>query len=887
MNKIARLARRLRQRLWHTAQDDRDLDDEIAFHLRQEEELRAGRGLANPDARIAARRDFGNIAAVKEVTRDMTGWHSLETLVRDLTFGVRLLRRSKGFAFFSIVTLALGIGATSAIFTLFNAIVLRPLPVRDPDRLIALSFVAGGSRQNNFLTYPLFDRLRAANTTLDGIFAWETRPRMSARVDGHNEIVSATFASGSYHDTLGLRAALGRLLAPTDDQPGHATSVVISYGYWQRRFSGDQAVIGKPVTFGDFTYTIVGVEPVGFLGTNLGRAADFTFPLRASTDGSTAQPWNSPNWTWIEVMARLKAGTTHEQAAQELTSIFRSMGSGISAPSTAPPPTVFVETARGGGQSSIRRNYAQRLRLMLMMLAAVLLLSSLNLATLLLARGEARRDEIAMRLALGAGRGRLVRQLLTESALIAVVGGTLGLVLATWASQALLRVAMRDTAGIAIDLAPDARVLAFTIAAAALTCVFFGLLPALRATASVNAAWRHEVRSRRQRWLERTLVASQTAVSLVLLVFMALFVRSLQNLWARDPGYVRDNVALFATDAELAGRKGDDVRRTYLTLLDQLRALPGTTHAAVSTVAPVSTSSYFVGGVGRLGNKDFSGDRRIRVATNFLSPGYFATLGIPLVAGRDFDDRDDATSPKVVIISERLAAKFDGPAVGQSLESSSGVAEVIGVAKDNRYATVKDAPRDVLYIPMFQGRGSVGYGPTFVVRHRTDSASALHAIRTVVTAVDPALPVFRLNTLEGYTRESLSQERLMAATSSYVGMFALLLASIGLYGLISYTVTERRPEIGLRMALGSSPQRIQALVVRDGAGMVLAGLVVGLLSAWWLVRFARDQIVDLQPLDPLSFALATAVLLIVAAGAAWLPALRASRIDPITALRHE
>jgi ABC-type antimicrobial peptide transport system permease subunit len=288
-----------------------------------------------------------------------------------------------------------------------------------------------------------------------------------------------------------------------------------------------------------------------------------------------------------------------------------------------------------------------------------------------------------------------------------------------------------------------------------------------------------------------------------------------------------------------------------------------------------------------LGNKDFSGDRRIRVATNFLSPGYFATLGIPLVAGRDFDDRDDVTSPKVVIISERLAAKFDGPAVGQSLDSSSGVAEVIGVAKDNRYATVKDAPRDVLYMPMFQHPGSLGYGPTFVVRHQIESTPALHAIRAVVTAVDPALPLFKLNTLEGYTRESLSQERLMAAASSYVGMFALLLASIGLYGLISYTVTERRPEIGLRMALGSSPRGIQAMVVRHAASMVLAGIVVGLLSAWWLVRFARGHIIDLQPLDPLSFALATTALLLVAAGAAWLPARRASRIDPITALRHE
>ncbi len=881
--------RHLRRWLWRTDRDERDLDDEIAFDLAREAELRAERGESIDEARARARRDFGNVALVKEVTRDMVRWRSLDIIGRDVRFGLRLLRRSKLFAFFTIASLALGIGATSTIFSLFNAIVLRPLPVRDPDRLVALGFAAGGSRPNNFLTYPLFDRLRSANTTLDDLFAWTVRDRIPLSIDGRTEIVSSSYVSGGYHRTLGLRPALGRLLFDEDDQPGGATSIVISHvvlaAALRRRSVGRrQANNGQPVrrTRSSASSRADSSARMSDLRqTSRSRCARRATEVPDRGRGPRRTRHGSKSWR------RLRVAVTPAQAAQELTAIFRTMGPGIPAPPTAPPPTVFVEPGRAGGQSTIRNNYQHRLRVMLVMLAAVLLLASLNVATLLLARAEARRDEIAMRLALGAGRGRIVRQLLTESALVAGAGGTLGLLLAWWASQALLSVAMRDTVGVGIDLTPDARVLGFTMGMCAATCVLFGLLPAMRATTQI-AGMRREIRGRRQRWLERTLVASQTAVSLVLLVFMALFVRSLNNLWARDPGYVRANVALFSTDARLAGKTRDEAPRIYRDLLDRLRALPGVTHAAIATVAPISTTYYFIGGATKLGDKDFSGDQRIRVATNYLSPGYFETLSIPIVAGRAFDFRDGPTSPQVVIISERLAAKFDGPAVGQTLTFSSGTAEVIGVARDTRYARVQTEPRDVIYMPMFQNlAGNMGYGPTFIVRHEGSTAPIFQSIREAVAGVEPALTVFNLNSLESYTRESLSAERLMAATCTYVGGFALLLASIGLYGLMMYSVTERTPEIGLRMALGSSPARVRTMVLRNSAGTVLAGVVAGFAAALWLVGLAREQIVDLQPIDPPSFAIAATVLLAVAGAAAWLPALRASRIDPITALRHE
>jgi predicted permease len=880
---------RLRLRWWRRDRDDRDLDEEIRFHLAQEAQLRIDRGASAADARASTQRDFGNVQRVKEITRAMRTTTALETVAQDLRYGMRLLARNRLFAFFAIASLALGIGATTAIFSLFNAIVLRQLPVKDPSRLVALSFVAGGSRQNNYLTYPIFERLREANTTLDGLFAWATRQRIPARIDGRIEIVSSVYVSGDYYTTLGVQPLRGRLLTVDDDQASSASSVVISHEYWQRRFASEASVLGKQITVGDFSYTIVGVEPRGFVGVNVGFAPDITFPLRAWTHGSTGPgPWTAANTTWIEVMGRLRTGVPQAHATEELTSIFRVLGPGIAAAPTAAPPTIFLEPASTGAQSSLRRNYEKRLRLILMLLVAVVLLASLNVATLLLARAEARREEMKMRLALGAGRWRVVRQLVTESVVVAAFGGTLGLLFAWWASQALLRVAVRDTPGTTIDLTPDARVLAFTLVMSVMTCVLFGFLPALRSTATLRGSGRAEVVGRRRRWFERTLVASQTALSLVLLVFMVLFVRSLQNLWARDPGYVRSNVAMFSTDARLAGKRGDAVPQTYRALLDAVRALPGVRQASISTVAPISTTAYFVGGAGRLGDRQFDGDRRIRVATNSLSPGYFATLGIPLVAGRDFEERDETAIPRVVIISERLASKFDGPAVGQMLDSSSGVAEVIGVAKDNRYARVNDAPRDVIYYPLVQRPGvNMGYPQTFEIKYEGDTAAMFRAIRGATAAVDPGLTLFNLNTLEGYTRESLSQERLMALASSYVGGFALLLASIGLYGLMAYAVTERTPEIGLRMALGSSPRKVRSMVLRDGAGTVVTGIVLGFCVALWLVRYAQEQIVDLQAMDPASFALATVVLAIVATGAAWLPARRASKIDPIVALRHE
>ena len=474
---------------------------------------------------------------------------------------------------------------------------------------------------------------------------------------------------------------------------------------------------------------------------------------------------------------------------------------------------------------------------------------------------------------------------MTDALLIAGFSGALGLLLAWWASQFLLRVALVTADTLPIDLTPDLRVVAFTTLVSAMTCVLFGLMPALRATAIARHAGGREHGAPRRRLLERTLVATQTALSLVLLVLAALFIRSLHNLWQQDPGYDRANILMFSVDAGLAGKRDAEGVRTYQSVLDELRVLPGVTTASASTVAPVSTTYYFASSIEKVGTTEFPANQ-LRFAFNSIAPGYFATLRIPLLAGRDFDFRDTVSSPKVGIISERLAARFTGNPIGQLVVTSDGSFEVVGVAKDSRYARVKDAPRDVVYLPMFQS-SRIGVGPTFEIRYAGPVSDMVRSVRQAVAGVDASLTLFQVTTLEARTRDSLARERLLALLSSYVGGFAVLLACIGLYGLLMYSVVQRTPELGLRMALGSQAAAIRRIVLKDSVATVVAGAVAGLGAAWVLVRLVKTQLFALEPTDPVAFGAATLVLLSIAAAAAYVPAWRASRIDPVIALRRE
>ena len=460
---------------------------------------------------------------------------------------------------------------------------------------------------------------------------------------------------------------------------------------------------------------------------------------------------------------------------------------------------------------------------------------------------------------------------------------------AAWGSRTLLAVVTPSADRAPIELTSDWRVAVFTVAVAFAVCAIAALIPALRATSATRLAASRQVGGGRQRrLLDRSLVAAQVGLSLTLLVAAGLFVRTLQNLWSQDPGYSRENVLMLSVDARLAGKTGAALPATYRAILDSLQALPGVQAATVSAVRPVSDNYYFVDSFTEIGNKVLPREQRVRVAFNNIAPGYFSTLGIPLVAGRDFDDRDRPGAMRVVIISERMARHFDGSPLGQRLGAGPGAREVVGVVGDVRYANVRDLPRGVVYFPLFQQQGKdMFYSPTFEIRFAGAMPGVLASVGEAVTRVDPALTLFRVRTLEGQTEDSFARERLLAVLTAYFGGFALLLACIGLYGLMSYAVTLRTPEIGLRMALGASPASVRWLAVRESTWTVLAGTGAGTVAAYAAVRILESQLFGVQPHDPASFAGATLLLLLMAVAAAFFPARRASRIDPLVALRHE
>jgi predicted permease len=877
--------------LLHRDRVECDLDDELraAFDLLVDEKIRAG--MRCDDARRAATLELGRMESIKEEVRDMRAGALVETFLSDVRYGMRLLFRRPLFSVFAVASLALGIGATAAIFTLFDSVVLRKLPVPEPDRLVVGSFGRPGTNFNYNLPYPQFEQIRQRNTTLDGVFALSRMGRVNVALRGEPDIAEGLFVSGDYYQTLRLRPAAGRLLAPADDRAGQAVAV-ISHAYWQRRFGGSTDIVGNAITLNQIPFTIVGVEPKGFSGIEVGKPYDISVPMRALEmlrEGKTL--WNEAFATWIYVTGRLKPGVSLERAEAETKEIFRQASvDGARSPTEvrlAAEHIFKLEFGTTGTASGLRAGYERWLRLLLMLLGAVLLLASLNVATLLLSRSDARRGEITTRLALGAVRWRIVRQFLTESLVLAAVAGGLGLAIASWGSRVLLGIAVPAAERLPVDVTPDLRMVSFTAGVSLLTCVLFGLMPAIRATSPRVLLMTRQVGGGRQRRLmDRALVASQVALSLVLLVTAGLFLRTLGNIWALDTGYERHNVLMFSIDAQLAGKRGPDVSNTYRRLLDELRSIPGARSVTASAVRPVDDSIYLVGSVRQVGDKALPDDQRIRVAFNNVAPGYFSTVGIPLTAGRDFDGRDSLTAPKVVIISERMAKHFDGNPVGQRIVGGPVAPEVIGVVKDIRYANVKDAPREVLYFPMFQAQ-SGSYPPTFEIRYAGVASEIVQSIRGAVSRTDPSLTVFRLKTLEAETRDSLSRERLLAMLSSYVGGFAILLACIGLYGLMSYGVTRRSSEIGLRMAIGAQPSTVRWLVIRDAAATVLVGAVVGLLGSFAAVRVVESQLFGVRPHDPTALVGATLLLLAVAFVAAYLPARRASRIDPVTALRHE
>jgi predicted permease len=836
-------------------------------------------------------------------------------LAADLRYAWRTLRQTPVFTIVAVLSIALGIGANTAIFTLVDQVLLRLLPVKDPARLVMLRGPSGDMHYganygNSMLSYPMYEDLRDHNQVFDGMFG---RHQLVVQVgfNGGTERATGEIVSGTYFPVLGVNAAAGRLFGPGDDRaPGGHPLAVLSYGYWSSRFLRDQGVIGRTLIVNNQALTVIGVAQEGFSGIDVGATTQVFIPMAMKTQvspGYLRHNVTSRRARWVQVFGRLKPGISAEQAQAQLQPYFKSIietevKDPAFARASAYTKSQFLRgqlTVLSGSQgfSGMRRGLTRPLWVLMALVAGVLLIACANVANLLVARAAARQREIAIRLAIGASRGRVVQQLLVESLLIALAGGVAGLALAMGAIAPLLALLVPAEQQVAIGASLDLRVFGFAFGATVLTGVLFGLVPALQATRPRLATTLKEqsgsVAGGGLR-LRKALVVVQVALSLLLLIGAGLFIRSVNKLMTVDLGFRGEHLISFALDPGLNGYTSARTRELHETLLSRLHETPGVESAAFSAV------SLMVGGswdqwVTVEGYKTAESET-IDPYFNAISPGYFRTLGTPIIAGRDFDARDlpplqprkGEPNERTAIVNESFARKYfpDGQAIGKHIGMGKDPGtptpiEIVGIAN----ALINDVREEEALYYVFLPSG--GGGGSWLVRTRQDPAAMFAAIRAVVREIDPNLPVYATRTIEGMLEQSTRNEHLMARLSAVFGTLATLLATIGLYGVLAYTVTRRTREIGIRMALGALRSHVSWLVMREVLILAVAGMAIALPAAWWLGRFVKSQLYDVAPMDPVTISWAIGGLATVALLSALAPALRATRINPVRALRQD
>ncbi|SPE30054.1 conserved membrane hypothetical protein [Candidatus Sulfopaludibacter sp. SbA6] len=829
-------------------------------------------------------------------------------LWRDLRYGGRLLRTSPGFFAVATISLALGIGANTAIFELLNAVRLRMLPLAHPEQLAELKIAENehccngnfSDRSPNF-TYPQWEQIRDRQQAFSGIFAWgDTRFNLSE--SGEARFAEGLWVSGQFFQTLAVRPQLGRLIDDEDDRPGCGSpAAVISYAFWRREYGGDPEVLGKKLSLDGHPVVVAGVTPAGFFGVEVGRNFDVAVPVCAEPwiNGEQSHLAKRHHW-WLAVMGRLKPGWTVARAGAQANAMSPAVFETTVPPNYRPDAAKYyteyklTATPAGSGVSSLRRQYEQPLLLLLGIAGVVLLIACANLANLTLARASAREREMAIRLAVGADRGRLIRQLLAESFLLTMIGTAFGVGLARWLSSGLVSFLTTGANPLFLELEPDWRVLAFTAGVAVLTCMLFGLTPALRATrtppiAAMKGSGRGLTADHERFGLRRLLVISQVALSLVLLVGALLFVGSLRKLTILDAGFRQDGLLIAGIDIS---RLNIPVARRgvfYRELLAAVRATPGVEQAASADIVQISGDGWN-DVIEILGEK-----KQDRMVPWFdgVSAGYFRTMGTPLIAGRDFDDRDTPSSPEVAIVNREFSDKFLAGAdpIGKQFRVLSGpgepehVYQIVGLVKNSKYQNLRETFKPLVYVAVTQ-RKEPGMGANLIVRSALPIGSLMSRLKKTIQDQNAGTSV-QFQVFKTQVQESLLRERLMATLSGFFGFLAAILATVGLYGVISYVVAKRRNEIGIRIALGADRLSVIRLVLSDAGLQVLAGLVIGTALAIAAARTATSLLYGLQPGDPLIIGAADMLLAVVALMASLIPALRASRLEPMAALREE
>jgi predicted permease len=832
----------------------------------------------------------------------------MQTLWQDLRYALRMLEKSPGFTAVAILTLALGIGANTAIFQLLDAVRLRTLPVKNPEQIAKINIDhrngASGSFTSRYadLTYGQWEQIRERQQAFSSVFAWGPELfNISPSGEVHN--VQGLWVSGEFFPTLGVEPVLGRVLTTADDGPNcPSPGAVISYSFWKHIFAGENSVIGKKLLINRHPFEIVGVTPADFYGVEVGRYFDVAVPLCAEPiiGGEDSQLRRADGW-WLSVMGRLKPGWTIKQAALQL----RSISPGIFEATI--PATFNTDQAKhysgyvlgafpgDSGASTLRRDFENPLWFLLGLAALVLLIASGNLANLMLARASTREKEMGMRMAVGASRARLIRQLFTENLFLAGMGAALGGLLAHSLSQILVAFLSTQNDPLFVDLGTDWRVLGFSAALACSTCVLFGLAPALRATSVapgvvLKESGRGTTEGRSPFSLRRILVVSQIALSLTLLVSALLFTGSLNNLAKVDAGFRRDGILV--ADIDFTALNLANERRLSFAgeLLNQVKAIPGVDAAAIAEIVPLSGNGenhdLLMGSTG-----EPKGERPV-AAFNRVSPDFFRTLQTPMLAGRDFDQHDVAGAPYRAIVTEEFARKFAGGRnpVGMTfrigrMRTITPPYEIIGLVKNSKYFALRDEPEPIIYTCTAQ-YDHPATDAQILIRSNGPMAGLLAGVKNAANQVHPDLDI-NFYAFDKMIQNGLLRDRLMAALSGFFGVLAAVLAAIGLYGVISYIVATRRNEIGIRMALGASRRDVISTILQQTLRLLVCGVAIGVVLALAVGRSAGSLLFGLKPHDPFTFVGASALLLLVGLIASLLPVYRASRLDPMVALRHE
>jgi predicted permease len=891
-----------------------EIEDELAFHIEKYAEDLMRSGLPREEALRRARIELGGVTAQKENMRAAWGTRAWDELRGDLRYAFRMFAKSPGFTAIAISSLALGIGANTVIFTVTKQVLLDKLGVYKPEELRLLAWTQAGKNgivhstwgmwdrtpDGKFIctsfSYPVYQQLRKQNRSLQDIFAFKNFPSLTAVIDNKAEQVTTQLVSGNFYSTLGVKPALGRVIQNADDgAPGSGPVAIISDGFWTRSFGRSPNVIGKVIQLNLTPITIIGVNPPGFTGaSNVQSSPDVFLPFSmesiASPTWSPSGLLTTPDTWWVLVMGRIKPGVSQAsaQAALDVTlkaAIHSTMTVGKNA---SLPSLQLWDGSRG--ENSAGRMFAKPVYVLMVLAGFVLLLACANLANLLLARASSRQREMSVRLALGAGRRRILRQMFTESLLLSLAGGAAGLLLGYLGRDAIPGLLSSSWETTTMHGRFDWKIFGFTAAVSILTGLLFGLAPAWQATrAQISSGLKDNAQSATQRnrnFTGKTIVVVQIALSMLLLVGAGLFVRTLMNLDKSHLGFNPNHILLFEIQPPRTRYPAPKDIALYHQLEERLSAVPGVGSVTLSDMPLIANSrinfDFVPDGLPRKSNDDSS--------ANFISigQGFFSTMGIPIRAGRAFNETDTETSRPVAIVNQQLVKEFfpNVNPIGRTFKSSKMHIEIVGVSADAKYSNLRDDPPATFYIPYRQQKDGEE-SMTYEVSSRTNPASLVPALREAVTSVDKDLPLLNIRTQNEQIADTTKQELIFASLTSGFGLLALVLASIGIYGIMAYTVARRTNEIGIRMALGAQAGRVLRMVLREASWLAAIGVIAGLGIAVAMGRLIASMLYGLKSYDPITLGGAALLLVFIALAASWIPARRAANVDPIKALRHE